>query len=198
VRIERRQRTEDGEWAISDRGGTVLLLEPFLPVWEVVVVGSGKVPEALVGICRAAGIPVRVYDARLDTPELPGVRETVRGPWEEIAQRLRPGMGSHCAVATPRHEGDEAVLKALLPLPHLPYVGLMHNERRAEKLVESLRSGGTPIDGRLHCPIGLAISTQNPGQIAVGILAEILSVANGKPPHPMGLDWAASDPAGIA
>lgn len=183
-----------GEWAIAEPGAAALLLETFLPPWEVVVVGSGKVPDALSGLCRAAGIPFRVYDAREDAPDVAGALETVRGPWEEIGSRMRIGIGSHCAVATPRHEGDESVVRQLLSIQAAPYVGLMHNERKAEKLVASLRSQGTEVDGRFRCPIGLAIANQNPGQIAVGILAEILSVANGKPVRPMGIDW--SEPEG--
>ena len=122
-----------------------------------------------------------------------GALETVRGPWEEIGTRMRIGIGSHCAVATPRHEGDETVVRQLLASPAAPYVGLMHNERKAEKLVASLKGQGAKVDARFRCPIGLAIATQNPGQIAIGILAEILSVANGKPVRAMGIDWVSPD-----
>jgi xanthine dehydrogenase accessory factor len=188
------ERTGDWEWAASETGSAKLLLEPFLPRWEVVVVGSGRVPEAVGALCAAVGIPFRVYDEREDAMDAPGVRETVRGPWTEIGHRLRLGVGSHCVVATPGHEGDAEVVGQLLSNPAVPYVGLMHNESKAQKLVAGLREAGTPIDARLRCPIGLAIATQNPGEIAIGILAEILSVANSKDVRPMGLDWLSPDP----
>lgn len=191
-------RNGEWEWMPSETGSAVLLLEPFLPRWEVVVVGSGRVPDAVCGICAAVGIPFRAYDERMDAPDVPGARETVRGPWTEIGRRLRLGIGSHCVVATPRHLGDADAVRILLSSPVVPYVGLMHNECKAVKLVGALREAGTPIDRRLHCPIGLAIATQNPGEIAIGILSEILSVANRKDIRPMGLDWLSSDPAAAA
>ena len=188
-RVEGWERTSDWEWRPSETGGVKVLVEPFVPPWEVVVVGSGRVPDALFAICRAAGIPFRSYDEREDAPDVPGARETARGPWTEIGNLLRLGVGSHCVVATPRHAGDADSVARLLASPVVPYVGLMHNESKARKLVASLRESGTEIDARFHCPIGLAIATQNPSQIAIGILAEILSVANGKPVRHMGLDW---------
>ncbi len=195
-----RSWTRNGEWDwdVAENGSAKLLLEPFLPRWEVVVVGSGRVPSAVCGICAAVGIPFRVYDEQKDAPDVPGARETVRGPWTEIGRRLRLGIGSHCVVATPKHLGDADALGILLSNPVVPYVGLMHNECKAVKLVGVLREAGTPIDVRLHCPIGLAIATQNPGEIAIGILAEILAVANAKDIRPIGLDWLSTDPALVA
>jgi xanthine dehydrogenase accessory factor len=192
------ERTGQWEWGPSANGSAKLLLEPFLPHWEVVVVGSGRVPDAVCGICAAVGIPFRVYDQREDAPDVPGARETVRGPWAEIGRRLRLGVGSHCVVATPKHQGDADAVGRLLSNRAVPYVGLMHNEAKASKLVAGLREAGTPVDARLHCPIGLAIATQNPGEIAIGILAEILAVANSRDVRPMGLDWLSSEPAKVA
>ncbi|HNY30323.1 MAG TPA: XdhC family protein [Fibrobacteria bacterium] len=185
-------RLDDLEWSPDPDGGTRILLEPFLPPWEVVVVGSGRVPSAVAALCAAAGIPFRVYHADQEDLEFPGAREIVRGPWEELAARMRLGAASHCVVATPHHDGDGSVVGQLLSADWIPYVGLMHNERKAQRLVASLEASGIRIDRRFHCPIGLAVATQNPGQIGLGILAEILSVVNSKPIRHMGLDWSGS------
>jgi len=194
-RVEAWTKLDDFDWQPAADGGVKLLLEAFLPPWEVVVVGSGRVPLAVASICNAVQIPFRLYHAGSDPLEVTGAREVVQGPWEELSARIRLGAGSHCVVATPHHEGDAPVVRQILSMPWIPYVGLMHNERKAEKLVAGLRESGTEIDARFHCPIGLAIATQNPGQIAIGILAEILSVANAKPVRHMGLDWLSAKEA---
>jgi xanthine dehydrogenase accessory factor len=187
-------RTGEWEWVPSPEGTAKILQEPFVPHWEVVVVGSGRVPLAVAAICAAIQIPFRVYDDVENGPDVPGARETVHAPYEEFSHRMRLGVGSHCVVATPKHAGDPVVVRQLLSNPVVPYVGLMHNEVRAVKLVQSLLEAGAVVDERFRCPIGLAIATQNPGQIAIGILGEILSVANRKVVRRMGLDWNSPDP----
>lgn len=194
-RVQCWRKIDDFEWKQSPDAGVKVLLEPFLPPWEVVILGSGRVPLAVAAVCAAVAIPFRIYHANPEPLEAPGAREIVQGPWEGISARMRLGVGSHCVVATPHHEGDAPVVRQLLAMPWIPYVGLMHNERKAEKLVAGLRADGTEIDRRFHCPIGLAVATQNPGQIALGILAEILSVANSKPVRHMGLDWISPEAA---
>ena len=65
--------------------------------------------------------------------------------------------------------------------PHA-YIGLLGSRRKAIEIARSLEEQGytkTELD-RVHTPIGLDIGAETPEEIAVSIVAEILSLSRSK------------------
>ena len=86
---------------------------------------------------------------------------------------------TYVAIATHGLEDDEEALVAALPSP-APYVGVLGAKRRLPERLARLRTRGLGDVSlaRLHAPIGLDIGGKAPFEVAVAVLAEIVSELN--------------------
>lgn len=133
-------------------GGTLeIFLEPIIPPPLVFAIGTS--PTAL-ALSRGAGL--FGFDLRLV---------------DELPEQLPADV---CAVVVASHgRGEERAMTMALDAG-VPYVGLVASHRRGEAVVESLGLCSTQTD-RIHTPAGLDIGAQTPEEIALSILAEIVS-----------------------
>lgn len=160
--------------------------EVFLEVMEssaiFVVCGGGPVGQALAQAADLAGFEVLVVEDRAEyrAPELfpAGVRcATVDRDY--AADYLAPiaARDLYVAVVTRCWETDVAALASVLRQapPHLRYLGLMGSRRKIERVRREVTARGHDLDAvALHAPIGLPIGGDSPGEIAIGILAEVI------------------------
>jgi xanthine dehydrogenase accessory factor len=91
-------------------------------------------------------------------------------------------LDPHCAVVAVTHDPklDDLVLLEALKSPAF-YIGALGSRVNTTKRKERLALfdlAPAEID-RLHGPIGLDLGSKTPAEIAVAILAEIVSVKNG-------------------
>ena len=142
-------------------GALEIFIEPRMPSPRVAIVGDTPIARALGRLAEAVGFDPAVYpDGE------PDVRDDDLG----------------VVVASHGH-GEEAALERAL-LSAVPYVGLVASRTRGAAVRESL-SADTE---RLRTPAGLDIGARTPEQVALAILAEIVSVrstaepAAGPPP----------------
>ena len=57
------------------------------------------------------------------------------------------------------------------------YLGLMGSERKIERVCERLRDRGLETSGLpFHAPIGLALGGDQPAEIAISVVAEIIQI----------------------
>ena len=145
------------------------------------VFGAGHVGAALVGMAAAAGFECYVYDDRpeLATAErLPLAASVTCGSFEELAASAPIGPRDFVVVLTHGHVHDEAVLLAVLTRDVQPaYVGCIGSRRKSALAREHLAVTGVP-QGRVDAvamPIGEAIGAVTPAEIAVSILAQLVS-----------------------
>jgi xanthine dehydrogenase accessory factor len=135
-------------------GGTLeIFLEAVMPSTLVHVLGDTPVARALVAVGGAAG-----YDVRATSD--PGA----------------PVPADATAVVIASHGHDEPpVLRAALAAG-VPYLALVASPKRGAAVVAEL---GLPADqaARIKTPAGLDIGARTPGEVAVSILAELVSRA---------------------
>jgi xanthine dehydrogenase accessory factor len=154
------------------------------PVPRLVAIGRTPVVEALAGVAQALGWQAVVVDegARAeDHPEadvvLPSLDLSAAGP---------AGGPSLVVVASMGHD-DEGSLQAALA-SGATYVGLVASARRAASVFDILRQRGVTDEdlARVHAPAGLDLGHLATREIAVAIVAEILSLREGAlfPPGP--------------
>ncbi len=190
---------EGHEWVAGDRplgacgGALTVFIEPIVPEPELVIFGAGHIGQCLARLCDAVEMPFRVYDDRPEflTPErFPGAAARICAPFDEIFAHIELSALSYCVIMTYGHEHDEVVLEALLPNKDIPYIGMVGSPNKARVLIENIRNRGGIVDNRLYCPVGLSIGRNQPQEIALSILAEIILVCRGGSLTHMRRDWS--------
>jgi xanthine dehydrogenase accessory factor len=149
-----------------------------LPPPRLVVIGAVHISQAMAPMARIAGFDMTVIDPRtaFATPErFPDVPLIAEWPEDAIP---RVGLDPFTGMAALTHDPkiDDGALAAALKAGCF-YVGALGSRKTHGKRVERLRALG--IDdtqvARIHAPIGMPISAQSPAEIAVAVLAEIIS-----------------------
>lgn len=90
------------------------------------------------------------------------------------------GLHDHTQVIcmTQGHSSDLPVLLEIWQQRrNFPFIGVIGSKSKRAALVRDLRTSGmTDPELVFHCPIGLPIGTNHPGEIAVSIAAQLLQV----------------------
>jgi xanthine dehydrogenase accessory factor len=150
-------------------GGTVeIFLEPYLPAPRLELYGDSPIAEALAAMAAPLGWRV----------------ERIEEPGEEPAAEREPGgdggaaggSGARLAVVATMGVWDESAAARALE-GGAAYVGLVASPRRTAEVRRNLTERGVPEEalGRLVGPAGLDLGAETPAEIAVSILAQIVS-----------------------
>jgi xanthine dehydrogenase accessory factor len=169
-------------------GGTLeIFVEPVLPKPALVLVGSGPVVESLAVMAAAAYFGVTIVEH--DAPE-PPPRAGVHVVDSLAAVAVTPRTA--IVVATHGRFDEDALEQALRS--EAEYVSLVASPTRARMVLESLRAREIPDERlrRLKAPAGLDLGAVTPEEIAVSILAEI--VTRRRRPGPAGTVAASAIP----
>lgn len=158
------------------------LRAPFGPSWRLLMIGAGQLSRYTADLAAGLGFEVLICDPR----------EGYSHDWSETAVRFVPGMpddavlaiepDAHTAIVALTHDprlDDMALLTALQSDAF--YVGALgsrvNNEKRKSRL---LTLGLSEHDvSRLHGPIGLAIGSRTPAEIALSLMAQVVAIKNG-------------------
>ena len=86
---------------------------------------------------------------------------------------------TYVVVVTRCHETDREIVARLVEEP-VAYLGMIGSRRKVETVLAELEERGVPRErlAHLHAPIGLDIGARSPAEIALAILAEIVSLRN--------------------
>lgn len=143
------------------------------------VVGAGHVAEHVVAMAARAGYSPVVIDPRRLFAQQDRFADTdVRVVWPDVAfSEVRLGASDYVVVLSHDPKLDEpALLAALAGEP--AYIGAIGSKKAQADRRERLLAAGVSEEqlARLHAPIGLDLGGREPGEIAVAIVAELVSV----------------------
>ena len=164
--------------------GQRVFAERFGAVPQLVVCGGGHVAVALVKQAKLLGLPVLAIDDREDVAQqlrAAGADTVPCAPFAQALQNVPGGAETYFAVLTRSHVFDLDCLTRILQKP-AAYVGMMGSRKRAALVHTQLAELGLPQEriDTLHAPIGLSIGAKTAQEIALSILAEIVSVKNSR------------------
>lgn len=154
----------------------------FGPRWRLLIIGAGQLSRVLAQMALALDFEVICCDPREEyhlTWDIPGTTFSKAMP-DDLVLELQ--LDPHSAVVAVTHDPklDDMVLLEALKSPAF-YIGALgsrgNTAHRRERLA-LFDLSPAEID-RLHGPIGLDIGSKTPAEIAVSIVAEIISVKNG-------------------
>jgi xanthine dehydrogenase accessory factor len=164
-------------------GGQVeVYVEPILPKLTLLVIGAGHVGRQVVHLAKWLGWHVVLSDDRAELcnkESIPEADEFLVCKMSEIPQRIKINEYVFIVATTRGSEVDVEGLPALLNSKS-PYLGVIGSKRRWENTKQEICVKGDFAMklAKVHSPIGLELHAETPEEIAVSIMAEVLSIAN--------------------
>lgn len=164
-------------------GDREIYIETVAPPPVLMLFGAGHVSQPLSIMARQLGYRVIVVDARsrwATRERFPDVDELVVG-WPDVAlEKFELDRRTYVALLNHDARFEKPVLPAVRNAP-VRYIGAMGSRRTHRDRVARLEMQGWTEDeiARIHGPIGLDIGAENPEEMAVSILAEIIQVRYG-------------------
>jgi xanthine dehydrogenase accessory factor len=158
--------------------GRNFFLNVHLPQPRLVVIGAVHISQALAPMAKIAGFPLEIIDPRTaftSDERFPDVIH--KAEWPEDVLKHCP-LDPYAALAAITHDPkiDDWPLKSALDAGCF-YVGALGSRKTHARRVERLLAMGVTSEQieRINAPIGLDIGASNPAEIAVAILAQVIS-----------------------
>jgi len=157
--------------------------ERLTPAPRVFVFGAGHVGTAIASAAAAAGFRVVVIDDRADYADasrFPG-GVAVLAADVDVALTRYPLTAADAVVIATRGRNDALILERVAPSP-AGYVGLLGSRRKKIVVTKGLKAAGVPAKSlqRVRVPVGLPIGAVTPEEIAVSVVAELISWRRGE------------------
>ncbi len=153
------------------------------PRWRLLIIGAVQMSQHLASMALALDYAVTVCDPREEyqqTWRVGGVH-LVRDMPDDAVLALQPDSRSAIVALTHDPKLDDLALIDALRSPAF-YVGALgsraNQKKRKARLQEHFGLSEAEL-ARLHGPVGLAIGSRTPAEIAVSILAEMTAVKHG-------------------
>ncbi|MCR8923912.1 XdhC family protein [Dasania sp. GY-MA-18] len=154
----------------------------FGPVWRLLIIGAGETSRYLAEMAPALGYSVAVCDPRSAYREAWPLSElpVLAGFPDDVVTAFKPDPRT--AIVTLSHDprvDDMALLTALKSEAF--YVGALGSKatsaKRRQRFLEHFDFTEVEL-ARLHAPVGLAIGSKTPAEIALSVLAELTALKN--------------------
>jgi len=183
--VFRREQIKEGVGTGLICGGEVeVFLDVLKPAPRLILIGAGHIAQSVAIVASASGFRVNVTDpdSNLASEEhFPMAEKIVVAEPGKWAEKLRISESDLILILYGGVEEDfEALLKAL-ETP-AKYIGLLGSRRKCMEFLKKLKERGyreEELKNRLYMPVGIDIGASSPGEIAVSIVAELISFLRG-------------------
>lgn len=161
-------------------GGSLdIFVEPIVPSPTLYLFGAGHCGLATYRIAGSAGFDVVVIDDReafANRERFPEAKGIIVAELDVAVLQLAPNPASYVVSLTPGHLTDMRVLRWALGT-QARYIGMMGSRRKVTGIYQELQKEGFQPESfaRVHAPIGLDIGADNPEEIAISIVAELVA-----------------------
>ncbi len=183
-------------------GSMSVFVQCYYPYDRLVLAGGGHVALAIHNIVRNMDLGLTVVDNRgefASAERFPGA-EVLLGEYSDVFTTIPLEIPTYVVIITHGHRWDGDVLEALggRDWQQVRYVGMIGSRSKVGSCLRSAAGSGVSPDKlrRVHTPIGLDIGAETPEEIAVAIMAEIISVRRGRDPAAIGSMTIAKDVLG--
>ncbi len=161
-------------YGMSCHGGGSLdiYIEPMIPAPQLVIFGQTELVRTLYRLASVVGYETVVVAPEATPGQFPDANHFQRSfDLGDVAL----GPRSFAVVATQGERDNDALREAIAR--KIPYVAFVASRQKAQKTIEHLAHTGVDAHdlARVRAPAGIDIGARSPAEIAVSILAEIVS-----------------------
>jgi xanthine dehydrogenase accessory factor len=166
-----------------------VFLESICPEPSLYLFGGGHVSFAIARIAVTVGFRIVVVDDRpmfANKERFPMADETLTIDLETAFDQLKIDDLAYLCAVTRGHQHDKPIVRQAVKTD-AAYIGMIGSRRKIALMWKELEAEGIPREllDCVHAPVGLDIGADNPEEIAVSIVAELINVrrSRGKPSH---------------
>ena len=148
--------------------------------WTVAIFGAGHVAQEVVRLLIKLDCKVKCIDPRLEwlfkLPDHPNLEKIHTDSMKEYLNQLP--ANAFIASMTMGHSFDLPILLKAMTEHQFPYLGVIGSESKAVVLKNDLLKLGADQKGIDHliCPIGLPLGNNNPVEIAISIVGQLIQM----------------------
>lgn len=178
--------TEKGSLHMKCGGFVRAYIKVFAKREKLLIMGGGHLGAELYTLGKFLNKYVVIFDDReefANRKRFPEADEIIFGKMEETVKNYSIDENSYIIIVTRGHENDKECLKAILDKKVSPkYIGMVGSRGKVLSTYKELLDEGYSKEElkKIYSPIGLDISSSEPKEIALGIMAEITAVKNQK------------------
>ena len=174
------QAADNGFPLVIGENAQALVYEPFFPSERLIVLGGGHIALVLVEFAATCGFSVVVADDRpsfANRARFPLAADVICESFEKVFDKLGIRKNDYVVVITRGHRHDRVCMERILGDDMPFYLGMIGSRRRVAALKMELIESGFNAERvkEVHAPIGLSIGAVTPPEIAVSIMAELIS-----------------------
>ena len=169
-----------------------IYIEAFTTPPKLVIAGGGHISKALGDLAKPLGFELNIFDDReefANEERFPQADEVKVASYNDGFDKFQINANTFIVIATRGHQHDDSATKAALAT-NASYIGLLGSKRKTILIIEKLLAEGIDDESfsKLRAPVGLGIGARTPEEIAISIMAEILSFRLGGNNNYMMLD----------
>lgn len=178
--------TEKGSLHMKCGGFVRAYIKVFAKREKLLIMGGGHLGAELYTLGKFLNKYVVIFDDReefANRERFPEADEIILGKMKETVKNYSIDENSYIIIVTRGHENDKECLKAILDKKVSPkYIGMVGSRGKVLSTYKELLDKGYLKEElkKIYSPIGLDISSSEPKEIALGIMAEITAVKNQK------------------
>ncbi len=164
-------------------GDREVFVETVAPDPNLLVFGAVHIAQPLATMAKLLGFSVTICDARpafTSRERFPDADEVLVGWPGDVMDRLTIDRRTYVVILSHDARFEDPVFPVLKERP-VRYIGAMGSRRTHRMRSERLAGEGWSDDeiARIHGPVGLDIGAEQPAEVAVSILAEMIQVRYG-------------------
>lgn len=183
VLTDARQLMEHEQNRTLTYGDREVYIETVAPQPRLLVFGAGHVAQPLSRMAQELGFHVIVTDARktwATEERFPNIDELIQGWPDTVFEQVELDRRTYVVLLSHDARFEDPVFPSVRNAP-VRYIGAMGSRRTARMREERLSNEGWSEEeiGRIHAPVGIDIGAEQPAEVALSILAEIVQARYG-------------------
>lgn len=174
--------TPDSSIAMECGGFTRIYIKIFKPKPKLVIAGGGHIGLELYKLGILMDFEVDIFEDRAEfcnRERFPLAKNLFLGKYGETIDKYISHKNSFICIVTSGHKGDGECLKAFLNKEY-KYLGMIGSTRKVRKIYSEVEEelSDKSILKQLNAPMGLNAGSNEPREIALGIMMEIIMKKN--------------------